>query len=272
MTNGVRFGARASAVQRAWVDVVDGVKMYPVWSAFGLQDIRQRYQRSVLGPFWITIAMMVTILGVGPLYSALLHIDANSFIPFLAMGLIAWSLISGVTLEGCEAFSASESMIRSVRLPMTQYVLRVIFRNVLMFFHNTLAFVPFAIYLGIRPHWDWLVALPGVALIVVASFPAAVMLGIFCTRFRDMKQIVASVVQLSFFLTPIFWKPELLGSRIAFATDNPFFLFLEVVRGPIMGTPPGPEIYAKVAFITVVLYALAVPVFVRYRSRIAFWV
>ena len=161
MTNRTRLITGVSRARLAFEDMADGITMYPVWAALGWQDIRQRYQRSVLGPFWITLTMMATIAGMGPLYAALLRFDARDFIPYLALGLIVWGLISNVILEGCVAFTGADNMIRSVRLPMTMHALRMIFRNVLIFFHNVLAFAPFAIYLGLAPSWLWLMAFPG---------------------------------------------------------------------------------------------------------------
>jgi ABC-type polysaccharide/polyol phosphate export permease len=272
MTNTRNIITNTSRSRLAFTDIFDGIRMWPVWSALGWQDIRQRYQRSVLGPFWITLTMMVTIAGMGPLYAALLRFDVRDFIPFLALGLIAWGLISSMILDGCIAFTSADNMIRSVRLPMTMHALRMIFRNVIIFFHNILAFAPFAIYLGIRPQWLWLMALPGVVLIVLAAFPVSLILGIFCARFRDMQQIVTSVVQLAFFLTPIIWKPQLLGTRIAFANYNPLYLFLEVVRGPVYGQMPATKVYIGTGVVIVVLYAVAIPVFIRFRRRIAFWI
>ena len=89
----------ASRPRLALADIVDGARNYPVWWILAWQDIRQRYRRSVLGPFWITLTMMATIAGMGPLYAALLKIDARDFIPYLALGLIAWGLVSSIILE-----------------------------------------------------------------------------------------------------------------------------------------------------------------------------
>jgi ABC-type polysaccharide/polyol phosphate export permease len=148
----------------------------------------------------------------------------------------------------------------------------MILRNLIIFLHNIVAFLPFALYLGIEPRWLWLMALPGVVLIAVAAFPVALILGIFCARFRDMQQIVASIVQLAFFLTPILWKPELLGNREFIATYNPFFVFIEVIRAPVYGHMPGLHVYVSALLIVAGLYAMAFPIFLRFRTRIAFWV
>lgn len=267
-----RLVGEHSSTRLAFEDIFDGIKHYPVWSILAWQDIRQRYRRSVLGPFWITLTMIATIAGMGPLYAALFKIDAHDFIPYLALGLIAWGLISTIILEGCVTFTGADSMIRSVRLPLSMYAYRMVCRNLLIFLHNTVAYVPFMIYMGIEPHWQWLMVFPGVGLILLASVPLALMLGILCARFRDLQQIVASVVQLAFFLTPILWKPESLGTRIAFAKYNPLFMFIDMIRGPVYGYVPGMKVYLGAGVVTVALYVMAIPLFIRYRRRIAFWV
>lgn len=253
-------------------DLVEGLKAHRVWMMLAKMDIRQRYRRSVIGPFWITITMVIFILAIGPLYSHLLGIGAKEFFPYLAMGIITWGLISGVILDGAGAFVGAENLVRSVKLPYTVHILRVLQRNLIIFAHNLLAFVPFMLYLGITPKWQWLAAIPGVALILLAAIPTAFLLGTLSARYRDMQQMIASIVQLLFFMTPIFWKAELLKDRAYLADYNPFQVLLEVVRRPIVEGIPSVETYAKVAVLIVVLYLVAAPFFARYRRRLAFWI
>lgn len=257
---------------RAWRDLVEGLRMHRVWAMLARMDIRQRYRRSILGPFWITIAMIVWILAIGPLYSRLLGLDSRQFLPYLAMGIITWGLLSGLILDGAACFVGAEQLVRSMKLPYTVHVLRTLQRNLIIFAHNLLAFVPFMVWLRIWPQWSWLWALPGVALILLAALPTAFLLGTLSARFRDLQQMIASIVQLAFFLTPIFWKPELLGERAWIADYNPFHMMLEVVRGPIVSGPPALAVYARLGVLMLALYLLAAPFFIRYRRRLAFWV
>ena len=266
----VRGGeSRATLAMR---DVVDGIKAYPIWTTLAWQDIRQRYRRSVLGPFWITLTMVVTIAGMGPLYGALLNIKTEEFVPYLALGIITWGLISTLILDACNAFIGSDSIVRSVRLPLSLHIFRSVYRNVLFFAHNILAFVPVMLYVKIVPTLQWLMVIPGLLIIVIAAVPLSILLGIFCARFRDMQPIVGSVVQLAFFLTPIFWKPSALGHRAYVAHYNPLYMFLELVRGPLYGTMPDASVYMGAGITTVILFVLAIPLFIRFRSRIAFWI
>ena len=253
-------------------DVIGGLRAHAVWNELARMDIRQRYRRSILGPFWITIAMVIWILAIGPLYSLLLNVGSKEFIPYLAMGIITWGLVSTVLLDGAAAFVGAESLVRSVKLPFSVHILRVLQRNLIIFAHNLLAFVPFMLFLRIWPQWQWLAAIPGVALILLAGFPLAFLLGTLSARFRDLQQMIASVVQLAFFLTPVFWDAALLGEHRWVADWNPFHLMLEVVRGPVVGAIPDAMTYGRLLGMIALLYLASVPFFVRYRRRLAFWV
>ena len=263
---------QASQWRLAARDLMDGLRARRVWMLLAQMDIRQRYRRSVIGPFWITITMVIWILAIGPLYGHLLGLGSEEFIPYVAMGIITWGLISGVLLDGAGAFVGADNLVRSVRLPYTVHVLRVIQRNLIIFLHNLLAFVPFMLWLNIVPRWEWLAAIPGVALILLAAVPAAFLLGTLSARFRDLQQMIASIIQLAFFLTPIFWKSELLGPRAWFADYNPFQVMLEMVRRPIVEGIPSPLAYGKMLLLIALLYLLAAPFFALYRRRLAFWI
>lgn len=269
--NGVEW-KEPSQLNRAVSDLVDGFRAHRVWRRLARMDIKQKYRRSVLGPFWITITMVIWVAAMGPLYSHLLGLDSRSFIPYLAMGIISWSLIQGILLDGANAFVGAENLVRSVKLPYTVHILRVLYKNLLTFAHNLLAFVPFMLYLGFWPQWQWLLALPGVVIIFLAGVPASFLLGTLSARYRDIQQIIASIVQLAFFLTPIFWKPELLNNRLYIAEYNPFYILLEVIRRPIVEGIPPASTYLKAFAIVLILYVAAAPFFAYYRRRLAFWV
>jgi ABC-type polysaccharide/polyol phosphate export permease len=253
-------------------DLRDGLRAHRVWMMLARMDIRQRYRRSVIGPFWITITQVIWILAIGPLYSHLMGEQPRLFIPYLAMGIITWSLVSSLLIEGAAAFVSAENLVRSVKLPYTVHILRVLQRNLIVFAHNLLAFLPFMLYLRIWPRWEWLAAIPGLALIVLAALPTSFLLGTLSARFRDLQQIIASIVQLAFFVTPIFWRPELLGDHAWVADLNPFHLLLEAVRRPIVEGLPSWSTYGRIGLLLAILFLVCAPFFARYRRRLAFWV
>src|SRR2546423_15699466 len=111
---------------RAFGDIKEGFGQRELWSHLGWQDIKQRYCRSVIGPFWITISQGVISLGLGVLYSTLWNLHVATFLPYIATGFIVWSFISGCLSEGMETFIANEGLIKQIRGPLTAYALRTV--------------------------------------------------------------------------------------------------------------------------------------------------
>src|SRR5438477_1424449 len=62
---------QASRTRQALVDLWSGLILWRLWIMFGWIDIRQRYRRALIGPFWITISMAVMVVTLGIIYSSL---------------------------------------------------------------------------------------------------------------------------------------------------------------------------------------------------------
>jgi ABC-type polysaccharide/polyol phosphate export permease len=237
----------------------------------GWQDIKQRYRRSKIGPFWLTISTGVLIGSMGPLYGKLLQQDISAYFPYLAIGFVVWTLISGLIIDGCSAFTSAEGYIKEVRLPLTVHVLRVVWKNFLMFAHNA-AIVVLVIAFYVR-HVDWHLLLVVIALFLIAlnGVWVGLLFGTFCARFRDVPQIVASLVQVAFFLTPVLWHREMLGPHTWGAELNPLYHFLEIVRAPFFSASPDSRSWIAVLAVTVVGFVVTLLFFSRFRARVAYW-
>jgi ABC-type polysaccharide/polyol phosphate export permease len=73
-------------------------------------------------------------------------------------------------------------------------------------------------------------------LIVLNLTWIALFLGMLSARFRDIPQLVINLVQVSFFLSPVLWKADMLSpDRKFLANYNPLYHFMEVVRAPLLG-------------------------------------
>ncbi|MEE8435857.1 MAG: ABC transporter permease, partial [bacterium] len=82
------------AIRLAIRDLSDGLANWPLWLMLGWHDIRLRYRRSVIGPFWLTISLGIWVATIGTLFTKIMGIPAAVYIPHLALGLLAWTMIS----------------------------------------------------------------------------------------------------------------------------------------------------------------------------------
>jgi lipopolysaccharide transport system permease protein len=265
-------GHGSNQVYLAVRDIVDGAVLSPLWGRLGWNDILQRYRRSFLGPLWLTASMTIMVIALGVVYAKIFKIALDDFIPFLCLGLLIWGFISTTLLEAGELFTGSESYIKQIRLPYSVYVYRFIWSKIIIFAHNFLIYFGILLYFRIWPGAVLLYAIPGFLLVVLNCSLATLYLGIISARFRDVRQIVTSIVQIVFFVTPIFWKPEVLGKHSVLLAFNPFYHLVEVVRAPLLGQLPSAEHYIALALITAANAFLAAALFIRFRSRISYWV
>jgi len=262
---------RKSNIRLAAEDIRDGVASIHIWPMLGWQEIRQRYRRSTLGPFWLTISTGTLLTAMGPLYGKLFNQNVSGYFLYLSVGYILWQLIGQLINDGCNAFISSQSYITQVRLPLSVHVLRGVWRNMIIFFHNLLYIALVLLY--IRPHLGWQVLLFPIALLLIAANGVwiGLTLGLICARFRDMPQIVGSLVTVAFFLTPVMWQRHMLGRHAWAVNLNPFYHFLEIARSPLIGTETSGTSWACAAGITVAGYVVTLVMFSRFRARIAYW-
>lgn len=264
--------ARPERLSRALADLRAGLAGWRLPMALARLDIRNRYRGSVIGPFWLTLSTAAMLLGLGLLYATLFKYDLREYLPHLAASLIVWNAIAGIVGDACVSLTSQEGVIRQIRLPHSVHALRCVFRNLLTAAHNLPLVLVVFLACGLVPGWGALLALPGLALIAADALAAALLLGMVCARFRDIGQIVASVMQIAFFLTPVIWKPELLEERARYLPLNPFYPLLEIVRAPLVGEALAGTAWLSALGWSALLWALALAVFVRFRARVAFWV
>jgi lipopolysaccharide transport system permease protein len=258
--------------KRASEDLVLGFKRWRLAWALARTDITHRYRGSVLGPLWLTISTAVMLTALGFLYAKLFQLDVRSYLPWLAVSLIIWNMMSQAIGEACTTITSAEAVVRQMPLPYSVHAMRTVFRNAVVAAHNLPLIIVVFLIFGVSPGWGALMAIPGVVLLAVNAFWASLLLGMLCARFRDIPPIVASIVQIAFFMTPVIWKPELIESGQVWLPLNPFFAVMETMRGPIMGTGVSLTVWLAAIFYTAIVWVVAQRFFTRFRNRVAFWV
>jgi ABC-type polysaccharide/polyol phosphate export permease len=255
-------------------DLAGGLLRTDLWGRLGWLDVKRRYRRTLLGPFWTSISLAVYVVSVGIVGAGLWHQDIQEYLPFLISGMIAWLLVSTMINESCALLVTGHALFRNVKFEYSILAYALVWRNFIIFFHNLVVYV--LIVGALKPEligFTALLAIPGVILVAVNGVWIALLCGMFCLRYRDVTQIVGSVIQISMLITPIFWPPESLdGSRrLIFVETNPLYHMIDLVRGPLLGRVPGITSYVVVLLITVGGWVLTYRVFAHFRKRIAYW-
>ena len=253
-------------------DISIGLSQWELWGAMAWQDIKQRYRSSILGPFWVTISMGVLVLMWSLIFGQIMKVPTSEYLSFLTLGFVVWLWMSNTMNESTVLFAVAQRYIKQMRQPTTLFIFRLIAKNLIVFAHNFAVYLIVAIFAGLNPGWTGLLAIPGMILGIVTMFWVSLLFAMFGARFRDFPQIVHSIVQVVFYVTPILWRPDLLGGKRQFLIDyNPVYYFIEIVRAPLLGHMP-PIGYWKVTILATFAATLFVfPLFRRFRGRVAYW-
>ena len=237
------------------------------WS-LAWHDVSSRYRGSILGPFWITLSMGLMTLGIGFLYANLFNIELNIFLPYVALGIVFFAVMTGTINEGCETFVQAAGMLSQTSLPMFTFVWRTVFRNLINLAHHMVIVVGVLVYFGYWRTANVPLALLGVVLMVLNASWLSMLVGIASARFRDIPQIVISVMQFALFMSPVFWRPSKFGDYKAFLDFNPFYHLLEAVRAPLLGAPVDGQSYVVLVAMGVGGWIVTFLIFARTRRRI----
>jgi homopolymeric O-antigen transport system permease protein len=256
----------------AWGDLVEGMSKTWMWSAMATQDIKVRYRGSLLGPFWLTISMVIMIAAMGLIYARMFNMEIASYLPFLTVGLVIWNFVSTVITEGCQTFLSSQSIITQVRMPFSVHAWRNVYRNLIVLAHNTVIIPLVLIMFSVPVSWQAIFILPALVILTINGVWVSILLGMISARYRDFAPIVASFVQVLFFITPIFWPPEAVGVWKQALPLNPLFAAIDVVRAPLLGTTPFALSWVVLLIVTVVGCLGTFALFVKFRPRIAYWI
>lgn len=251
--------------QTGWLDSVR------IAAALAWSDMRHRYVRSLLGPFWMSLQMAIVVAVLGSVIGQMSSAEMMARLPMLALSMTAWTFLNSVVLDATTALQNSASLIRDRALLPVIFLLQCTFRQGLFALHN--ACVPLILWLLLTPHdlSGALAALPGLSLFVICTFGLSLVLGALATRYRDLKPIIESTLMLAFLASPVIWSADMINHRSTVMRLNPLTHLFAVWREPLAGSHVDATsiIYVLVA-LTLLLCASALTLV--HLRKAAFWI
>lgn len=212
-------------------------------------------------------------IGLMVVSSGLFGGTIKDVVGYIGLGIIIWSAISALVLEGCGTFVRNANLILTTNISVDLYIGRTVFKTLITFGHHIILYL-IGVAFGLVPlSWAALLVIPGILLVFVNGIWVVTVLALICARFRDVELIVRNLIQMAFLVTPVFWDYQHMAANRRFIVDyNVLFHFIEVIRQPLLGGVPPAKTYLIVTGVTVCGYAAAVLVYHRMRRQLAFFV
>lgn len=240
------------------------------------EDLRRRFEGSVLGISWAFAQPLMLLAVYAIVFTRIMPAripgleSAGGYVAFLATGLWPWLAFSEASLRASTAIQDNAALLGKIALPKQVLVeARILSAGLL---HSAGFFAVALILLlldveGVSLDAFWtLLAWPMLMPWALALGYSSAALQVFL---RDTAQVMAQLLTLLFFLTPILYAPDMVPDEVrALLVYNPIAVIIDFARSHALGqaTPSFPAV-AAVMVVGLILAALARAFFLRCASH-----
>jgi ABC-type polysaccharide/polyol phosphate export permease len=253
-------------------DLVAGAHRWRLWYLIGSAEMRRRFARARLGQLWIMLSSALSVSIMGFAWALLWKEPVHDILPFISISVTVWQFLAAVLNDASTAFPQSSQYFLNQYMPASTIIYSVLYKNVATFLLNMVFPIFIVIFLGDSVTTYSLLSVVGLSLVIAWCLFIGYAVAILCTRFRDIAQIVSTVLQVAFFVTPVIWKPEFLPPQAHYLVSyNPFAPLLAVVRDPLLGRPLPCGVWLTACGIVLGTSACVLPFVGRFCRRLVYW-
>ena len=198
-----------------------------IWSLVA-RDLKARYRGSVLGFFWTFVNPLLLLLVYSFVFTTIMPNNVPGVRPyalFMFCGILPWNWFSSSLSEAAGSLISGGNLIKKVLFPAEILPIVSVLANMVNYLLGLLILVPCLIFYQ-RLHFTFNLLWFPVAVIVQLVFTGALalMLSALAVHFRDIRDLLANILMLWFFATPIIypWFQENVRRFKVLFDVNPF--------------------------------------------------
>lgn len=261
-------------LSKAWLDFISSFSYWRIFCLFGVNDIRKRYSRSSLGQLWITLSLAIQIASIGLVWGYIFKIPLSDYLPYLATGMVFWNYVTITLTEGSGIFITFASYIKELSIPKLSYVNSLIVKNIIILLHNAVVLIPIYFCYSVDvSFYSIFLSLLGLLLMSIFSYLVIIPISLVSLRFRDITNIINSIIPIALYVTPIMWKIDILPEKYhSYMVLNPITVFLSLCRDPLLGIQIDNNYYIAAILYIGIFTLFSTLLFSKFRSKIVYWV
>lgn len=207
---------------------------------FTVRDLRVRYKQAVLGVAWVVLQPVITVLAFTLVFDRVVEVSTNG-IPypvFALAGLLSWNYLSSCIGKGSEVLVGNPQLITKVYFPRLLAPLASLLPPMVDLLVGLVLLVLLMLLYGVAPSAALLLLPVWLLLLVLTALGATSALAALNVRYRDVRHLVAPILQALLFLSPVAYSAQSLegAARYAYAL-NPAVGVLELGRFVLVAGP-----------------------------------
>lgn len=250
-------------------------RLFPKWDlalSLAWQDIKDRFSRTVLGPFWIVISNAMLVIGITIVFGALFKTPIADFLVYVSLGIALWTFLSTVMTGASSYLESGKNILFTYNVPWSMQITRKVFVEGIVLAIHLLVAIPVILIAQKGLGLVSFISIFGIFMNLMFAYGLALIIASYGVRYSDLSHALESIMLFLFLFTPVFWLESALGpTRSAFVHYNPLFHFLEVVRGPILDQAVPVDSFIIGGVVSVGTLAIGIFIYMKRRSKIGMW-
>lgn len=238
-----------------------------------VRSLKVRYRRSTIGFLWTMLHPLVMMLVWTMLFSQVFRFQVENYLLYALSGITFWQFFTQTVTSNLHSLRGNARLLTKLPVPKTIFPVATVLSGLVNFL---CALVPlFGIALVTGSHFNLSLAfLPfGIVIAVVFTLGAGLLLAPIAVIFSDTVEVVAIVLSIMLYLTPVFYPPSIVPAHLQPVFRlNPVAAILEVFRAPIVtGTLPATADLTIAVASSLLVFVLGAWVFSVTTRRIALY-
>ncbi|WP_434986233.1 ABC transporter permease [Vreelandella zhaodongensis] len=231
------------------------------------QELVDRHKGSVLGRVWTLLSPLINILVFVLIFSAIMgarlegfgaEVERFTYSIYLISGILAWTAFAKSLSAITNLFVERAGMITKVNTSLAALPLSVLLAETIIYLISMVFFALFLMLIGFPIDWHWL-AIPFVlALQLSFTYALGFSLAILAVYLKDIREGVAVLLPVWFWLTPIVYVDDIIPSwALGLISLNPMYQFIDAYRELILyqRLPGGAGLMTMMVITIMLLYA-----------------
>lgn len=179
------------------------IRHWPLVLDLARRDLSARYRGSSLGFLWTFLNPLLLMLIYSVVFRYISKVSIPNYPLYIMIGVLVWQGLAGGINEAAYAIQSSHGLVTKTPLPIEIIPVKVVVAQMLNFALSFTIYVAFSVLIFQRGAELWLMFPFFMVLMGAFLLFVAVPVSLIAAVYKDVQQLIANVLTVLFFTTPV---------------------------------------------------------------------
>ena len=212
---------RSSELFKRFFQIVDIV------FAMTKSTMKSRYRKTFAGFLWVILNPVLTFAVQAIIFKHILRVDVENYYLFLMSGIVPWIFVTSTMNMTVSAFVVNRPVLMAFKLDPWIFILSQSIDNLITFIFSFIVLLVFNFDHSVFMNLKIPMFIFATMLICISAFFMSFFLAILHVFVRDTQFVLQFVLNLAYFVTPIFYPKEFIPQKYQWLIDyNPLYILI----------------------------------------------